>query len=136
MKVFLDANILFSAANPQWLTGRLLELLVGHAQLVTTAYALEEATRNLNAYDPELLSPLEAWRGRLRIISESAALPPRIDLPAKDRPILAAAIAAKCTHLLTGDYKHFGTLMGKTTEGVHVVSQRLMAEHLQEKGKL
>jgi predicted nucleic acid-binding protein len=43
------------------------------------------------------------------------------DLPAKDRPILIAAIASKATHLITGDYTHFKTLFGKTIQGVLIL---------------
>ncbi len=35
----------------------------------------------------------------------------------KDQPILAAANGAGCTHLLTGDARHFGHLYGKRVQG-------------------
>ena len=53
-----------------------------------------------------------------------------MELAEKDRPILDAAIAGKCTHLLTGDAKHFGTWMGKSVSGVKIVNQRMMTEEL------
>ncbi len=38
-----------------------------------------------------------------------------------DQPILLAAIGADATHLLTGDYAHFGKLYGSTIGGVLVL---------------
>ncbi len=35
-------------------------------------------------------------------------------VPYNDQPILLAAIGADATHLLTGDYAHFGKLYGST----------------------
>jgi len=136
VRVFLDANILFSASNPNWLTGKLLEKLAEHADLLTTDYAYEEAARNLASHHQELLPQLEALQGRLRFVPESREMPSGIALPEKDRPILAAAIRARSTHLLTGDLKHFGPLMPTMVEGVAIVSQRLMAEHLRDRGLL
>ena len=31
-------------------------------------------------------------------------------------PIVATAVAAECTHLLTGDKRHFGRLYGETRQ--------------------
>lgn len=42
-------------------------------------------------------------------------------LPDKDRPILLAAIDARATHLLTGDFRHFGPYYGQTLEGVLIL---------------
>jgi len=39
MRVFLDANILFSASNPKWLTSLLLDVLELHGELVTSEFA-------------------------------------------------------------------------------------------------
>jgi uncharacterized protein len=40
----------------------------------------------------------------------------------KDAPILLAAIAARATHLITGDVRHFGPYFGKQIEGILVLS--------------
>jgi hypothetical protein len=42
-------------------------------------------------------------------------------LPEKDQPILAATVAGRATHLITGDVKHFGEFFGKTLAGVMVL---------------
>ncbi|HSH09464.1 MAG TPA: hypothetical protein VK995_03695 [Oceanipulchritudo sp.] len=85
MKVFLDANILFSASNPQWLTRHLLDALEqSGAALTSSDYVWDEAERNVRS------------------------------------------------HLVTGHYKQFGDLMGLTLSAVKIVSQRPMAEELNQ----
>ena len=42
MRVFLDANILFSASNPKWLTSLLLDVLELHGELVTSEFAARQ----------------------------------------------------------------------------------------------
>jgi len=132
VKVFLDANILFSASNPQWLTLQLLDALErAGATLVSSAYVLDEAERNVRSHFPESLGELGKLRSRLEWISDAVLAEGLFEiLPEKDRPVLAAAIRGHCSHLLTGDYKHFGELMGQTISGVKVVSQLLLAEEL------
>jgi predicted nucleic acid-binding protein len=116
-RVFLDANVLFSAAyrEESGLT-RLWQIV--NVELVTSSYAVREAERNLAT---------EVQRQRLgvllantTIVGDAAAcgLPPRLTLPEKDVPILAAAVHGGATHLLTGDKKHFGPLFGQTVDGV------------------
>jgi len=40
----------------------------------------------------------------------------------KGRPVLLAAIGVGATHLLTGDFRHFGPYYGKRIEGFLVLS--------------
>lgn len=47
--------------------------------------------------------------------------PPHIELPDKDRPILSAAVNAGATHLLTGDFRHFGPYYGEEIGGVLIL---------------
>jgi hypothetical protein len=44
-----------------------------------------------------------------------------ITLPAVDRPILQAAIAAGATYLLTGDKAHFGRYYSRSLHGVRIL---------------
>ena len=44
-----------------------------------------------------------------------------VELPDKDRPVLLAAIGVGATHLLTGDFRHFGPLFGESIEGVLIL---------------
>ena len=86
-RLFLDANILFSAAyRPDAGVARLWEL--PKVALLTSSYAVEEAGRNLRGKDQltrlhELLKKVE--------IGEAMMLPPElrgtIDLPEKDWPV-------------------------------------------------
>jgi len=57
-----------------------------------------------------------------------AALEASLPLPAKDRPVLAAAIHQSCGALVTGDRTHFGPLYGRTIHGVAIHSPRSLAE--------
>jgi uncharacterized protein len=111
-RLFLDANVLFSAAyRPD---ARLLRLWkLKRVVLCSSRYAIEEARINL---------PHQEQQARLITLSlsihlfeaGSGPLPRGISLPEKDAPILKAAIAADATHLLTGDVRHFGPHFGKT----------------------
>ncbi len=48
----------------------------------------------------------------------------------KDRPIMEAAAAARCSHLLTSVRRDFGPFFGKTIAGVKVMSPQMMAEEM------
>jgi predicted nucleic acid-binding protein len=118
-RLFLDANVLFSAAYRS--AAGLLQLWkLQDLTLCSSRYALEEARINLTE---------EHQRRRLRKLSENVQLfeaaaldlPRGIYLPEKDAPIILAAIAARCSHLLTGDVRHFGRYFGKKIEGVMIV---------------
>ena len=120
-RVFLDANILFSAAwrDDSGLT-RLWELK--QIVLLTSTYAFEEAYRNLpNPQQRERLQHLTAGIEIVEVSTAKGPLVDEVDLPANDRPILAGAIAAGATHLLTGDRRAFGRYYGKTLSGVRIL---------------
>jgi predicted nucleic acid-binding protein len=134
MRIFLDANILFSAAKSAGAIRQLLTLLqaAGHECWID-GYVLDEARRNLAAKVPAGSAILEALLPRLHLATHQAAdaaLAARLPLVEKDRPILLAAIAARCGVLITGDRTHFGRLYGKTIQGVAVHSPRSVAEEL------
>ena len=134
MRVFLDANVLFSAAKSDGAVRELLRLLerFGHRGCVD-AYVVEEAWRNLEAKAPERLSDLEGLLSRMeraRAQRVDPALEASLPLPAKDRPVLSAAIQLGCDALVTGDRTHFGALYGRTIQGVTVYSPRALAEAL------
>lgn len=113
MRLFLDANILFTAAhNPKGKAALVIELgQAGLWQLATSAYALEEARRNLALKFPDRLPQLEALAHGLRLSPDvaDAACPP--GLADKDCPIYRAAHACRADVLLTGDLRDFGFLM-------------------------
>lgn len=125
--LFLDANILFSAAHdPESRSAALITLAKPAAvELITSAYAKEEARRNLELKRP---AALVEFSRLLRLIRTAQEAPlPLVEhvtrqyrLPDHDAPILAAAIHAKAEHLVTGDRTHFGHLMDRQTPGLAV----------------
>jgi predicted nucleic acid-binding protein len=132
MRVFLDANILFSAAKSHGAIHQLLRLLGerGHDCWVD-GYVVAEARRNLLAKGREALAELDALLPQLHVAptsSPSSATAPVEWLPEKDRPVMAAAIRLGCNALLTGDRTHFGSGYGKTFGGVTIYSPRSLAE--------
>ena len=119
-RLFLDANVLFSAAyrpNARLLLLWKLEKVI----LCSSHFALEEARINLTE---------EPQRHRLKRLARSIELfdaiprdlPRGVELPDKDVPILLAAVAARATHLITGDVRHFGPYFGRTIEGILILS--------------
>jgi uncharacterized protein len=118
-RVFLDANVLFSAAYRDGAGLVRLWSLATRVVVISSPYAIEEARRNL---DGDGRARLEVLLSALEIVSDVAVgtLPVGVELPEKDRPILVAAMAASATHLLTGDLAHFGVLYGRRIGGVLV----------------
>jgi predicted nucleic acid-binding protein len=123
VRLFLDANVLFAAA---WQEGRSRALFTlaqqGRCTLYTSAYALEEARRNLQAKHLEALSTLEALLEEVTLVAEPrrALIEKALErgLPPKDAPILAAAWEARAAALVSGDRQHFGHLYGQPLRGV------------------
>ncbi|MGH9369046.1 MAG: PIN domain-containing protein [Thermoanaerobaculia bacterium] len=111
-RVFLDANVLFSAAYREG-AGLLALWQASGVELLTSGYAAEEARRNLDT--AERRAGLERLLASVEIVPEApgAILPAGVRLPEKDEPILRAAIACGATHLLTGDIRDFGRLLGR-----------------------
>jgi hypothetical protein len=102
---------------------------VSNAELVTSAYAVEEASRNLDR--PEQRAALHVLLQSVEVLTASPGDPPiaaPIELAEKDRPILAMAVAARATHLLTGVVRHFGRYYGQTVAGVHIQALLLQAQ--------
>lgn len=123
-RVFLDANILFSAAYRGDSRLRVLFELAttGRVRLATSRFAQEEARRNLAAKRPAALADLDSLLAEVETVREGgpSEVAAASMLPAKDAPILAAAIAARCDWLITGDAQHFGSLFGRRVGGVRV----------------
>lgn len=119
-RLFLDANVLFSAA---YLEEAGLRGLWDRpeTELLTSGYALEEARRNLTS--DEQRRRLADLGEDLELVpeAEAEAVPEQVDLPEKDRPILAAALRSGATHLVTGDLTHFGSYLGDEIAGLRIV---------------
>jgi len=113
MRVFLDANVLFTAAHN--LKGKAALVIAlgseGLLQLATSRYAREEATRNLERKLPTCLPDFERQQQAILLVPDQPSLPCPTDLAEKDRPIFRAAIGCQANVLLTGDLRDFGFLM-------------------------
>jgi uncharacterized protein len=118
-RLFLDANVLFSAAyKPDARVSRLWKL--DDVALCSSRYALEEARSNLvDEIQRERLPKLA--EGLQLFEAPDGMLPPQVKLPEKDVPILLAAQEARADYLLTGDSKHFNTYFGKKVMGVVIM---------------
>ena len=93
-RVFLDANVLFSAA---WRAdaGLLRLWKMKGCELLNSHYPCEEARRKLPT--PEQQQRLALLLTKIRLVPDITMenFPAGIVLPKKDRPILLAAIGAK-----------------------------------------
>jgi predicted nucleic acid-binding protein len=136
MRIFLDANILFSAAHgtesPLRAFFRLAE--AGICELLASPYALDEARRNITRKYPAKTADLEHLIAHVAICPEASAEEARwarsTGLPAKDAPILAAAVRAKTDILVTGDRADFGRLYGRKLRGIEVLPPRTALERI------
>ena len=128
MKLYLDANVIFSAAHRE--EGRAQDLVElargGHCELITSAHALEEARRNLQLKSVGFEHRLAEALAQIRVVAEAPAAlvewARAQDLPLKDAPILAAAVHAKADLLVTGDRRDFSHLFGRALRGTSVVT--------------
>ena len=137
MRIFVDANVLFSAARSAGAIRTLLQMLQseGHA-LAADAYVVAEARRNLQskasadalAFLEDLLGQIEVRQVIYAEVTHEQSLVGW--LPEKDRPVLLAAMAMRCDVLLTGDRTHFGAGYGKTFAGVTVYAPGQLARVL------
>ena len=129
MRIFLDANILFSATSPSSATRCLFNAACRYAALVTNAHAWEEAYRNLAHKRPEHVLGMKDLERHIEL-SHSFSQIDVTDLPEHDVPILAGAIGAGCSHIWTSDKRHFGKWYGKKLYGVECISSILLADML------
>jgi predicted nucleic acid-binding protein len=102
-RVFLDANVLFTAAhNPSGKAALVVDLgQRGHWQLFTSAVAAEEARRNLQRKFPSSAPRLADLLAAVTFHTPAGDGACPVPLAEKDRPILAAAVEVGATHFLT-----------------------------------
>jgi len=118
-RVFLDANVLFSAAyDPSCRISQIWRLK--GTELLVSPLVADEALRNMAAKFPAGMGDLQRLLKQCQFVNDaqSESIPVGIELARKDRPVLASALAAQADFLITGD-KHFravfGRVIGKTT---------------------
>ena len=125
IRLFLDANILFTAAhNPKGKAALVIELgQQGCWKIVTSSYAYNEAERNLRLKFPDRLADLESLMTPVRLLPTGTGDNCPIELRQKDRPIFESALQTQATHLLTGDLRDFGVHMNKPDLTENVIIQ-------------
>lgn len=133
MRVFLDANILFSASFPKSHLAEFLAELRNHAVLLTNAYAVAESERNIEAKQPGRAAAHRAFIASLEL-TPLRVFATGVTLAEKDVPILCGAIAGGADFLLTGDRRDFGRLFGATVHGVKIVNVQGLLVELIERG--
>lgn len=119
-RLFLDANVIFSAAiSPRGRCRAFFNLAHhGYCQLLTSPHAITETERNLMTKYPQHLDQYrEQLLPTLLLVPEASFAKVEwamtMGLPLKDAPILASAVTAGADYLVTGDKQHFSPLYGK-----------------------
>ncbi len=119
--LFLDANILFSAAYRED-SGLLRLWKIKSVNLVSSAYAVEEARRNLDiSFQKERLDKLLTRLAQILPYHVDIDLPRGVEIREKDKPILLSAISSKADFLITGDVRDFGKFYGQKIGGVIIL---------------
>lgn len=134
MRVFFDANILFSAAKSDGAVRHFCGWLLDHGhECWADDFVVAEARRNLARKGEDAEVELDALLARMHV---AAAQSPNRSareaewLPEKDRTVLIAAMRLRCDALVTGDRTHFWAGYGKTFGNVTIYSPRSLAERL------
>ena len=126
MRVFLDANVLFSAAAAGSPTRQLLEAVLRGDMAVTNRHAWEEARRNIARKRPDLTPGLLRLESRLEFTDRFVRVE-ELDVPDADVPVVGGAVASRCSLHWTGDKRRFGPYYGRTVRGTKIVSGVMMA---------
>jgi uncharacterized protein len=120
LTIYLDSNVLFSASYS--VRSRFLRFwAMANVAPVTSLYAVAEVRRHIVLPAQQLR--FEELMTRTGLVSDPDPrfFPASIRLAEKDRPILAAAIAASVDYLVTGDKNHFAHLYFKQVSRVCMI---------------
>lgn len=126
-RLFLDANVLFTAAHRPQGKAAFLFKYPEYWTLLSSEYALEECRRNLMVKFPDAVDQVQKLSRQLERASQVGSVVPLAGLVEKDQPIFQAAVAGRCTHLLTGDLRDFGPFMNKPAQTRGLVIQTVAA---------
>jgi len=132
VRIFLDANILFSAAKSDGpISALIVRLLDAGHECWVDGYVIDEAHRNISAKAASQMQSLDELLSKVHVaVTSPATLGADIEgLPEKDRPVVAAAKALSCEILVTGDRTHFGRFYGRLLHGVRIQSPRSLYDH-------
>jgi predicted nucleic acid-binding protein len=128
LRLFLDANILFTAAySPDGLSALLFELRRRRIlNVLSSEHAAEEARVNLQLKRPGALSDFDRLLKLTEIVPTPAKCPIPLNLPEDDLAIFGAALGGRATHFITGDRKHLSRYFDRPdhTGGVRIQTVR------------
>lgn len=138
MKVFLDANILFSSSLEGSILHGFLSGIQTKVSFYSNEHALIEAQRNLKIKFPNRMHLLHQFTKQIEFVNSKSLSQAEMSkiqelIRDKDVPILLGAYSASCSHLLTGDKRDFGRYFGERILGVKIVSPELLAKELRWK---
>ncbi|HEU4341829.1 MAG TPA: putative toxin-antitoxin system toxin component, PIN family [Candidatus Binatia bacterium] len=106
MRVFLDTNVLASAAATRGLCADVLREVFASHELLTSAQVLRELKRVLRDrfdVDQDLIDDFISLMGQDTVLARPGRLPSVEIQDQDDLPILAAAISAEADVFVTGD---------------------------------
>jgi predicted nucleic acid-binding protein len=133
VRLFLDANILISAARKEG--SKIIRLWdFSTVELVTSNYVLDECRRNLPAEDQ--IARFTDLMHTVRVVEfpKPPVLHDPPPLSEKDQPVLAGAVLARADFLVTGEKKHFGVWYGSQLSGIGIEPPSVILDLLQAGG--
>lgn len=124
MKLFIDTSVILAAAGSAKGASRFVfdEAHANEWTLITAAYCLEEAERNVRKIGPKAPAALsDLIIPRLSLVPTELAFDKALVFPkAKDRPVLLSALGAEADCLLTLDEEDFQKMIGSHVYGLEV----------------
>lgn len=125
VRVFVDADVLTS---PVPRTILYLARPLSNYELVYSQSVEIEAERHQKAAHIPVSTLRQRWDWQIVPDAESEAIAGLSDTDDKDKPVLAAAIAARAIFVVTGNVRHFGT-GDLSTHGLSAVHPGLFLSH-------
>lgn len=135
-RVFLDANVIFSAAlGGESFTALWALLPQGVISVCTSPQCVDEVTRNVTRKKPEALPRLEATLREVELVQapEQLLAWAEAKLPEDDGWVLAGAVSGGAQVLLTGNTRHFGWAMTRADLPLRVRTVRAYLDELAAK---
>ncbi len=124
-RVFIDANIIFSAA--QYPESRLAALIVHSKDMglrcLCSPAVVEEAVKNLKKKHPKGLPQVAKLLAHMEHVQAIPGSVCPVALADKDHHVFLAAVAGKADVLITGDLKDFGHLMNNPKKSAGILIQ-------------
>lgn len=130
-RIFLDANVLFLASNPDSSAAGLIAEAHRVGKLISSDLAVEEARKYLQVKRPARLDDFEQLLETLEI-AHSVLFPLPVELQEQDVPLLCTAIRNECPFFVTADKQYFGHLYDQQVQGTEIISLLRLAEILNE----